>query len=64
MAEQLRCHRCSYWIGEAERPVTLIGLFKGPEQGAAGDPRRSYLCRHCGWVNVFREVVAPAPSAA
>lgn len=63
MAEQLRCHRCSYVIGEAERPVELVGVFKAVADTAlAGEPRRSYVCPRCRWANVFREKLAVVAS--
>jgi len=60
----LRCHRCSYWIGETHQAVEFVGAFKrlrDREQLPA--PRDSRVCEHCGWVNVFRPLdVAGVPA--
>jgi hypothetical protein len=50
-------------IGEAERPVELVGVFKAVADTAlAGEPRRSYVCPRCRWANVFREKLAVVAS--
>lgn len=59
MSYDLRCHRCSYWIGESAEPMEFVGLFKDKrDRDQVQSPRATYQCKHCGWVNIFRRAVA------
>lgn len=52
--QQLRCHRCSAWIGESPGPMELVGIFKNArDRECLPGPRSSWRCKGCGWVNVF-----------
>lgn len=54
----LRCHRCSHWIGEAADPVEFVGLFKKPrDRSEIAGPRSAWKCSSCGWTNVFKRAV-------
>lgn len=53
---QINCHHCTRWIGESRTPLTFAGMFKEPQDRSRIDePRDTYRCKSCGWVNVFRE---------
>jgi hypothetical protein len=52
---QLRCHHCKQWLGESSVPLELVGMFKDPRQRErVEEPRDSWRCKACGWVNVFQ----------
>lgn len=57
---EIRCHRCSSWIGEAKDPMELVGIFKVVRDvELIRAPRNTWRCKSCGWANVFR-VAEPA----
>jgi hypothetical protein len=59
----LRCHRCSAWIGEARESMELVGLFQKPrDREHIPEPRDAWRCKGCGWVNVFKPAEKPAAS--
>lgn len=49
----LRCHHCSHWIGEADRPMQIVGVFKDRRQRERIPCRNTWPCGKCGWSNVF-----------
>ena len=52
--EEIRCHRCSYFIGEAPGPLEFVGVVKGRRQREQITlPRLCWRCK-CGWFNVYR----------
>jgi hypothetical protein len=52
---QLHCHHCTHWLGESGEPVIFVGMFKEPRDRAhVEEPRDTYRCGSCRWVNVFR----------
>jgi hypothetical protein len=52
---QLHCHHCSTWLGESRESLTFVGMFKDPrERERVPQPRDTYRCKRCGWVNVFQ----------
>lgn len=54
-SHSVRCHHCSVWVGEAEQPVVLMGLFKvARDCETVPLPRLTWRCGACGWTNVFR----------
>lgn len=59
MSFDVRCHRCSKWIGEAHEPVELVGLFRDPQdRHNIPAPRQTFRCKSCMWTNVFRVVAS------
>jgi len=56
MTQELRCHRCSHFMGESSEPVEFTGLFKRTRDRAKiAEPRSAWLCPSCGWTNTFRQ---------
>jgi hypothetical protein len=52
---ELRCHHCSSWLGESREPLKHRGSFETPrDREVLPEPRDSWRCKGCGWVNVFR----------
>lgn len=49
-----RCHRCSYFIGEAPGPLEFVGVFKQARDRALIPPPRIAMRCKCGWVNLYR----------
>ena len=59
MTYDLRCHRCSHFMGESSEPVEFSGLFKRPrDREQVKAPRSSWRCPSCGWTNVFKRVTS------
>ena len=55
--EEIRCHRCSYFIGEAPGPLEFVGVVKrARDRGLIELPRHSWVCAKCRWLNIFRSV--------
>jgi hypothetical protein len=51
----LRCHRCSYFIGEDSESMELVGVVKEASlRKNITPPRRSWMCPKCRWTNIFR----------
>jgi phage FluMu protein Com len=60
-SNQLRCHHCSHWVGESSSPVEFAGMFRSlRDRVFVEEPRTTFQCRHCKWVNVFRPTANPA----
>jgi len=55
VSEQLHCHHCQRWLGETSESLMFVGMFKDPRQRERlSDPRDTYRCASCKWVNVFQ----------
>lgn len=53
-AIEIRCHHCSHFLGEADRPLELVAIVKTRAmRDAIAPPRQSWKCK-CGWTSVFR----------
>jgi hypothetical protein len=51
---EVRCHKCSRFVGESDCELDVIAIVKERElREAVALPRVSYTCK-CGWVSVFR----------
>lgn len=51
---EIRCHRCSYYVGESPVDLRLVGLVKVRGLVDVVPPPRSiWLCARCGWRNLY-----------
>lgn len=54
---QLHCHYCTHWLGESSESVQFVGMFQRPkDREKVPEPRDTYRCGSCRWVNVFRRM--------
>lgn len=59
---EVRCHRCSYFIGEAPGPLEFVGVVKlARDRDVVPSPRYAWRCK-CGWTNIYRRLDAGAES--
>ena len=56
---EVRCHRCSYFIGETDVSLEFVGMVKrAKDRMIVEPPRRSWLCPKCRWCNIFKPLAA------
>lgn len=55
----IRCHRCSYFCGEAAEALKLFGIVKSRWLvDLIPRPRYMWLCPKCGWYNLYERLTA------
>lgn len=59
----IRCHHCSHWVGEADRPMQIVGVFKNRRLRERIPARNTWSCQNCGWSSVFEPAPKGEPSA-
>jgi len=58
---EIRCHRCSHYLGESAEAMEFVGVVKLRDlRDVIPPPRSSWKCR-CGWDNIY---VPPAAKVA
>jgi hypothetical protein len=49
------CQRCARWIGDTSESLQLVAVYRRPpDRSRVPHPRRTWQCKDCGCVNVFR----------
>ncbi|MFW6089686.1 MAG: hypothetical protein ACODAB_08030 [Gemmatimonadota bacterium] len=53
MTHEIRCGKCSHWLGEAPEPLVYVEHVGRSTEARVEPPRDLRLCKSCGRVNVF-----------
>jgi hypothetical protein len=60
----IRCHRCSKFLGESDRPMEFVGVVRmRDDRELVKPPRATWLCK-CGWSNIFVPADPPLARSA